>query len=559
MSPLATPLAGDDGPTAPRLEVIQSSILFRHGDRSPSHNMFEPDTRKAAAEAFAWASELPSDSALAVLDNFAPARYMPRARHRGNGIDAPQGESSRTIRPRDAELGSFGRLSRVGLYQAMELGAWLQGFYSPPHNAAIRITSSNYARTIKTAQAVLQNFLPGDTPDGAVSIRVQDPADEYLNVYPFFPELQRRMALLTQEGWFQDFDKQVLHERRRLEQLFPTFAFHLRKFSWLACQDHFRCRELRQGKIDAQPRQDNSDEHGVKNGSGDDFEIPGRKGAGVGLGGVDWKDSWLFHESSENMKAAFQQFDRDGDGSLSKQEVFRAAEGLLPKSCLTPSDMKRLFDILDQTHDGKVSWEEFSKALGETGLPRLSSRDEEEELWALRPTVEEYTIKRFSMWYEDDDVREMATGGLMVALTRAQDNAIRRQSNRRRGRAAAAMQFNLMCGHDVTVLPLLHVVGAKREANKWPGYCCALIIELLRCPVEGEYYVRVLWHPGRTGVGDVDDSPECVALKLAQPGNGDSENGSTLLRLEDFRQLAEGPLQSSKIRQNASVDIPALV
>ena len=78
----------------------------------------------------------------------------------------------KSLRPRDAELGSFGRLSRIGLYQALDLGAWLQGFYAPAHNAAIRATSSNYARTINTAQAVLRNFLPGDAPAGALPVRV---------------------------------------------------------------------------------------------------------------------------------------------------------------------------------------------------------------------------------------------------------------------------------------------------------------------------------------------------------------------------------------------------
>ena len=300
-----------------------------------------------------------------------------------------------------------------------------------------------------------------------------------------------------------------MRERHRIEELFPAFAFQLRKFPWLACQDHFRCRELREGRIE-DPATGCPTDEGIAGRQIEDmelesanpkdaFEVPGRKGAGVGLGGARWKDSWLFRESTENMKAAFQRFDKDGDGVLSKQEVFRAAEKLLPKSCLSPRDLERLFDILDERGDGQVSWEEFSNALGEAGLPKLETCDQEEELWSLRPIVEEYTIKRFSMWYEDDAVREMATGGLMEALVRGQDNAIRRQSSRRRRRASPAMQFNLMCGHDVTVLPLLHVLGATREANTWPAYCCLLIVELLRCPHEGSYYVRALWHPGRTG------------------------------------------------------------
>ena len=604
----------------PRLEVIQSSILFRHGDRSPSHNMFEPETRRAAREAFAWASELPSDAVLADLDRFAPARHVSEVQYLSSLSTTNTSTSTATaattsakpvlgtanavhqksLRPRDAELGSFGRLSRIGLYQALDLGAWLQGFYAPAHNAAIRATSSNYARTINTAQAVLRNFLPGDAPAGALPVRVHSPADEYLNVYPFFPDLQRRMAQLTQEGWFQDFDLRVLRERRRLEQLFPSFAFQLRKFSWLACQDHFRCRELRQGRIErvfsSEEQHGEESAHGEDEGGGrddatryndggnpiDSFEVPGRKGAGVGLGGAQWKDSWLFRESTDNMKMAFRRFDKDGDGSLSKQEVFRAAEELLPKSCLSPRDLERLFDILDARQDGKVSWEEFSAAMGEAGLPTLSRKrlndagagkdglveeeanDDEEELWSLRPVVEEYTIKRFSMWYEDDSVREMATGGLVEALVRAQDNAIRRQSTRRRGRTRPAMQFNLMCGHDVTVLPLLHVLGATREANTWPAYCCTLMVELLRCPEEGDYYVRTLWHPGRTGVG-VDDSPYCEELEMMQDTEEKKEDpegfrsGATLIRLDDFRKLADGPVTSNRKRHRVKRDIPALV
>ena len=91
-----------------------------------------------------------------------------------------------------------------------------------------------------------------------------------------------------------------------------------------------------------------------------------------------------------------------------------------------------------------------------------------------------------------------------------------------------------MCGHDVTVLPLLHLLGAKKEANQWPGYCCVLMLELMRDADEDEYYVRVLWHPGRTGVGQDDTDEYCRPLLLRQ---NDEYQGDECVTLKEFRNL----------------------
>ena len=86
------------------------------------------------------------------------------------------------------------------------------------------------------------------------------------------------------------------------------------------------------------------------------------------------------------------------------------------------------------------------------------------------------------------------------------------------------------------------------------------MVELLRCPENGDYYVRTLWHPGRTGVG-VDDSPYCVELEMMQ-GTEEADcggSGATLIRLDDFRKLAHGPVASNRKRHRVKRDIPALV
>ena len=284
-------------PSTP-LQLVQSSILFRHGDRSPSFNIFEPDVVQASHEAFAWAAELPSDATLAELESFAPTRRVQVS------PDGSLSLSSTTERPRDAELGSFGRLSRVGVAQAHDLGSWLSGLYAPTPNSTVHVTSSNYARTIATAQATVKSFLPGDAPKGAVQVRVHDPKSEYLNVYPFFTSLQQRMLELTKQGWFQDFDQTVVAERQKLESLLPTFSFHLRKFSWLTCQDHFRCRELRRER------------HG-KGGGGGGADVLASRASPKKLkqkilprtystvDGKAWKDSWLHVETLKQLRATF--------------------------------------------------------------------------------------------------------------------------------------------------------------------------------------------------------------------------------------------------------------
>jgi hypothetical protein len=537
------------------LKLVQSSVLFRHGDRSPSINVFEPDVVAASHEAFAWAAELPTDATLSNLELIAPTKRV---------VKNPNTHKSMKInnfeRPRDAELGSFGRLSRAGVHQAHDLGSWLSGFYSPSINSSIDVTSSNYARTIATAQAVVCSFLPGDAPKGVIKIQVHDPNSEFLNVYPFFVPLQQRMLELTK---LSDFDKDVKKEKQRLESLLPTFSFHLRKFSWLTCQDHFRCRELRRaGAHWESGAGDNSSNYSRPNGDESHTRkrkkfLPRSASRANSVDGVAWKDSWLRKESLTRLRATFDATDHDHSGTLSKRELTSVVRKYLPSSIITPKDIDKLYNVLRRrkgsggkgdlfemdVHDDNevdmeleidegVDWNDFVQLVGD-GLPSLTNDKDEEELWSLRPIVEEYTIRRFAMWYKDKDVLSMATGGLINALLKYQNTSIEKRNNSHLN--STVVHYNLMCGHDVTILPLLHLLGAKHEANQWPGYCCVLMLELMVDENTNEYYVRVLWHPGRTGVGQDREEVNCRPLLLQQ--DDDYNGGKEYLTLKEFQML----------------------
>ena len=105
------------------------------------------------------------------------------------------------------------------------------------------------------------------------------------------------------------------------------------------------------------------------------------------------------------------------------------------------------------------------------------------------------------------------------------------------------MQFNLMCGHDVTVLPLLHVLGATREANTWPAYCCALMVELLRI---WQHYTQLSLvcseSSGKLAVETTETLPcELESFRTLQAQQRELKAGLDQVQ-ELLRALCRGPL-----------------
>ena len=163
----------EDIPAPPASHHVTKSIVcFRHGDRSASHNLFEPESELAVREALAWSLELPTKAQEKRLHQLAPIERM-----------------EDTLLPRDAELGVFGKLTVRGIEQAQKLGEWLGGVYCQedaprPNQEVITCYSSNYSRTIMSAQSVLQAML-GRTCSTVTKSKSKYARDEFINVYPF--------------------------------------------------------------------------------------------------------------------------------------------------------------------------------------------------------------------------------------------------------------------------------------------------------------------------------------------------------------------------------------
>ena len=79
----------EDIPAPPASHHVTKSIVcFRHGDRSASHNLFEPESELAVQEALAWSLELPTKAQEKRLHQLArsSARRIRPASRRGVGV-----------------------------------------------------------------------------------------------------------------------------------------------------------------------------------------------------------------------------------------------------------------------------------------------------------------------------------------------------------------------------------------------------------------------------------------------------------------------------------------
>ena len=137
-------------------------------------------------------------------ESWAWARKLPRKeeveeQERAFKVFRPTG-----ILPRDANLGVFGSLTRRGLAQTRALGQALRQDYGEHlgDEAVEKVFTytSNFHRTQRTAQSVLQGLLDVNPTDAAIKehgkIRVSvtaDPSTDHINVYPHMPELGQRM------------------------------------------------------------------------------------------------------------------------------------------------------------------------------------------------------------------------------------------------------------------------------------------------------------------------------------------------------------------------------
>ena len=441
--------------------VTKSIVCFRHGDRSASHNLFEPESELAVQEALAWSLELPTKAQEKQLHQLAPVE-----------------RTENTLLPRDAELGVFGKLTVRGIEQAQKLGEWLRRQYIAkktlprPNQEVITCYSSNYSRTIMSAQSVLQAMLGRTLLDGnKVKVKVCSQEHEFINVYPFLQRLQKLMydAANRADGPIVSADNAMVATRDALSNMLPAFSFNLRRFSWLTFQDHYHCRLGR---------------------------------------------TWPHAAAAEStpisrIKSLFDESDVGNDTYLTKSETRQLLRKL--SDYVTDEDCDKIFETMDTNDNEIVTYEEFV-AFCQKGFPLVGALDKEEAMWSSRGAVERHVVKRFEAWYGSEEILHHAIGRLVRRInTILLDDGDSEQSNivHNTGALDSTTRVTLVSGHDITVMPLLYAVGDWKEGeDDWPNYTSTVVFELLEPTGTGKAaededslevgtkYVRGFYYPG---------------------------------------------------------------
>ena len=261
-----------------QFRFVQAHVFCRHGDRTPGANFFEPRTDLASKEVSAWLPELLTVRNTRQLYAAFPLRVVKGQR-----------------RPRDEALGVFGSLTHRGLRQMKALGGSLRAHYGEFLSKGgavgfddVDCSSSNYRRTMHSAQALLGGLLPQyreiyGTPvrepttfsevdvdrDGWISaeefeaaaaqqqatgeipcvdVKVPRIDQAYINVYPLIPEIAELMRKLKKS---MNTSQGGLHLRQfAAVQCFTSSSFHHLLSNFNQCLDDLDDQKRVQGELE---------------------------------------------------------------------------------------------------------------------------------------------------------------------------------------------------------------------------------------------------------------------------------------------------------------------
>lgn len=69
-----------------------------------------------------------------------------------------------------------------------------------------------------------------------------------------------------------------------------------------------------------------------------------------------------FHGGTDELRTLFQNFDKDHNGTLSKEEFVSALRHMSPEKNISQEVADKLFDTIDANHDKQISFSEFLAA-----------------------------------------------------------------------------------------------------------------------------------------------------------------------------------------------------
>ena len=156
------------------------------------------------------------------------------------------------------------------------------------------------------------------------------------------------------------------------------------------------------------------------------------------------------------------------------------------------------------------------------------------ELVPYRTTAITHTLWRFSTLFEPLAMRSLAAAGLLADILKNMEASMGVGLDDDSGPAATTPHFCLFSGHDITVLPLLQCLTARR-LTQWPPYASNVRFELHKIASHQEadgpeagYRVRVLYN----------GQPVWVAVPGRQPGHVDAAvRDRSMLTMAEFRAV----------------------
>eukprot|EP00938_MAST-03A_sp_MAST-3A-sp1_P003815 g3815.t1 len=461
-----------------RLRLKQVHVLFRHGDRTPGFNGLEPLQPDAALEVAAWWRELLQKSEMSAMQQAFPVQF-------------PDGTSSE---PRDRSMGVFGSLTNRGKRQMWALGHGLrshfeegglfEGIEPEKQFSLVKAYASNYSRTQLSAQAALAGIFglhadgaldtnaplrpPPDTkswfgmrnvpladlsPNRKVPVKVLPPEQEYINIYPFSKELQSEMReVMIRRTQTELNEEEKLREarwsqvKREITESIPAFAYNLQPFSWSSSLDILACRRSRKSVS------------------------------------RDGRRSRLF--MADVISNLFSTLDLDGNGLIDVDEL---REGLREMACdwLSDADLKHINNAAQsaggQNKDG-ITLSQLTHLL-QSEPTNLSTDAYYEDVCAKM-------CHQFELWYNESHILRRVLRPMVGRIVEPMLEASSSTSNYPR--------VVLHSGHDISILPWLHLMDAWTSAAGWPEYSAAIRLDLVERLDDNEMFVRIAYNKGFT-------------------------------------------------------------